>query len=34
MANPKKLVLIVDGTMPPGVVDELRSLPQVRRITL
>ncbi len=34
LAEEPKLVLIVDGTMPPGVVDELRSLPQVRRITL
>lgn len=34
LAEEPKLVLIVDGTLPHGVVDELRSLPQVRRIIL
>jgi predicted regulator of amino acid metabolism with ACT domain len=34
LAEEPKLVVIVDGTLPPGVVDELRSLPQVRRIIL
>ena len=34
LAEEPKLVMIVDGTLPRGVIDELRSLPQVRRITL
>lgn len=34
LAADPKLVLIVDGTLPPGVIEELRSLPQVRRISL
>lgn len=34
LAEEPKLVVVVDGTLPPGVIDELRSLPQVRRIIL
>src|SRR5665647_1594195 len=34
LAEEPKLVVIVDGTLPPGVIDELRSLPHVRRIIL
>lgn len=34
LAEEPKLVVIVDGTLPPGVIDELRSLPQIRRIIL
>jgi uncharacterized protein len=34
LAEEPKLVLIVDGILPHGVIDELRSLPQVHRIIL
>jgi len=34
LAEEPKLVVIVDGHLPPGVIEELRSLPQVRRLTL
>lgn len=34
LAEDPKLVVIVDGNLPHGVVDELRSLPRVRRIIL
>ena len=34
LAEEPKLVLIVDGYLQPGVVEELRSLPHVRRLTL
>jgi predicted regulator of amino acid metabolism with ACT domain len=34
LAEEPRLVLIVDGTLPSGVIEELRSLPQVRRLSL
>lgn len=34
LAEEPKLVVIVDGALPPGVIEELRALPHVRRLTL